>query len=63
MRITEFEIRMIDFIKRHFGVILLVIITIFALILRYKMRDFQSNDFINCLFDVRQKVVLDKEIK
>ena len=21
-----------------------------------------SNDFINCLFDVRQKVVLDKEI-
>ena len=22
-----------------------------------------SNDFINCLFDVRQKVVLDKEIK
>lgn len=49
MRITEFEIRMIDFMKRHFGVILLVIITIFALVLRYKMRDFQSNDFINCL--------------
>ena len=22
-----------------------------------------SNDFISCLFDVRQKVVLDKEIK
>ena len=22
-----------------------------------------SNDFINCLFDIRQKVVLDKEIK
>ena len=22
-----------------------------------------SNDFINCLFDIRQKVVLDKEIR
>ena len=22
-----------------------------------------SNDFINCLFDIRQKVVLDKEVK
>ena len=22
-----------------------------------------SNDFINCLFDIRQKIVLDKEIK
>ena len=22
-----------------------------------------SNDFINCLFDIRQKVVLDKKIK
>ena len=22
-----------------------------------------SNDFINCLFDIRQKVILDKEIK
>ena len=22
-----------------------------------------SNEFINCLFDIRQKVVLDKEIK
>ena len=22
-----------------------------------------SNDFINCIFDIRQKVVLDKEIK
>ena len=22
-----------------------------------------SNDFFNCLFDIRQKVVLDKEIK
>ena len=22
-----------------------------------------SNDFINCLFDIRQKVLLDKEIK
>ena len=22
-----------------------------------------SNDFINCLFDIRQKLVLDKEIK
>ena len=23
----------------------------------------ESNEFINCLFDIRQKVVLDKEIK
>ena len=22
-----------------------------------------SNDFINCIFDIRQKIVLDKEIK
>ena len=22
-----------------------------------------SNDFINCLFDIRQKILLDKEIK
>ena len=28
-----------------------------------KLRINSSNDFINCLFDIRQKVVLDKEIK
>ena len=28
-----------------------------------KLRVNASNDFINCLFDIRQKVVLDKEIK
>ena len=28
-----------------------------------KIRVNASNDFINCLFDIRQKVVLDKEIK
>ena len=28
-----------------------------------KLRNNASNDFINCLFDIRQKVVLDKEIK
>ena len=28
-----------------------------------KLRVNSSNDFINCLFDIRQKVVLDKEIK
>ena len=28
-----------------------------------KLRINASNDFINCLFDIRQKVVLDKEIK
>ena len=28
-----------------------------------KVRVNASNDFINCLFDIRQKVVLDKEIK
>ena len=28
-----------------------------------KTRVNASNDFISCLFDVRQKVVLDKEIK
>ena len=28
-----------------------------------KLRDNASNDFIKCLFDIRQKVVLDKEIK
>ena len=28
-----------------------------------KLRINASNDFINCLFDVRQKVLLDKEIK
>ena len=27
------------------------------------LRDNASNDFIKCLFDIRQKVVLDKEIK
>ena len=27
-----------------------------------KLRVNASNDFINCLFDIRQKVVLDKEI-
>ena len=27
------------------------------------LRDNASNDFINCLFDIRQKIVLDKEIK
>ena len=27
-----------------------------------KLRVNSSNDFINCLFDIRQKVVLDKEI-
>ena len=26
------------------------------------LRGNASNDFINCLFDIRQKVVLDKEI-
>ncbi|MBR2767265.1 hypothetical protein IKD67_04270 [Candidatus Saccharibacteria bacterium] len=40
---------MIDFIKKHLGVILIIGITIIALVLRYKMRDFQTNDFINCL--------------
>ena len=28
-----------------------------------KLRVNASNDFINCIFDIRQKVVLDKEIK
>ena len=28
-----------------------------------KLRVNASNDFINCLFDIRQKVVLDKEVK
>ena len=28
-----------------------------------KLRINASNDFINCIFDIRQKVVLDKEIK
>ena len=28
-----------------------------------KLRINASNDFINCLFDIRQKIVLDKEIK
>ena len=28
-----------------------------------KLRVNASNDFINCLFDIRQKVILDKEIK
>ena len=28
-----------------------------------KLRVNTSNDFINCLFDLRQKVLLDKEIK
>ena len=28
-----------------------------------KLRVNASNDFIKCLFDLRQKVVLDKEIK
>ena len=28
-----------------------------------KIRINASNDFIKCLFDIRQKVVLDKEIK
>ena len=28
-----------------------------------KLRVNASNDFIKCLFDVRQKVLLDKEIK
>ena len=28
-----------------------------------RLRINASNDFINCLFDIRQKVVLDKEIK
>ena len=28
-----------------------------------KLRLNASNDFISCLFDIRQKVVLDKEIK
>ena len=28
-----------------------------------RFRIYGSNDFINCLFDIRQKVVLDKEIK
>ena len=27
-----------------------------------KLRINASNDFINCLFDIRQKIVLDKEI-
>ena len=28
-----------------------------------KLRINASNDFIKCLFDIRQKVILDKEIK
>ena len=28
-----------------------------------KLRINASNDFINCIFDIRHKVVLDKEIK
>ena len=28
-----------------------------------KLRINASNDFIKCLFDIRQKIVLDKEIK
>ena len=28
-----------------------------------KLRVNASNDFINCLFDIRQKVLFDKEIK
>ena len=28
-----------------------------------KLRVNASNDFINCLFDIRQNVLLDKEIK
>ena len=28
-----------------------------------KLRVNASNDFISCLFDIRQKIVLDKEIK
>ena len=28
-----------------------------------KLRVNTSNDFISCLFDIRQKVLLDKEIK
>ena len=28
-----------------------------------KLRVNASSDFINCLFDIRQKIVLDKEIK
>ena len=28
-----------------------------------RLRANASNDFIKCLFDIRQKVVLDKEIK
>ena len=28
-----------------------------------KLRVNASNDFINCLFDIRQKILLDKEIK
>ena len=28
-----------------------------------KLRVNSSNDFISCLFDIRQKVLLDKEIK
>ena len=28
-----------------------------------KLRINAANDFINCLFDIRQKILLDKEIK
>ena len=28
-----------------------------------KLRNNASNDFISCLFDIRQKILLDKEIK
>lgn len=42
---TSFEKKTIKFIKKHSGKILIIIVTLVALVLRFKMRNFQSGDF------------------
>ena len=49
MQITKIEETVINFVKKHFGLIVLVGVTFVALIIRFKMKEFQSGDYICCL--------------
>ena len=45
----KFEKRSISFIKKHYLLLLFIVITLLAMLSRYTLRTFESGDFINCL--------------
>ncbi len=46
---SKIESKILDFIKKHFLLIFLIIISVIAIFIRIKFLNFESNDYVKCL--------------